>query len=142
MPQPFGFFCKPSLEHFNFIFQLTIASGVGEVIGRWQVDPVFDDDVNDIFDVVGKTLSTLLAVPKSGQLRLKSVDVSRKVLDVFVACRRPELLYVFKRQVAASVDDVIKDLGCEAAIKDSARDLKRRLAEIKDPDEDDIEMAE
>ena len=40
------------------------------------------------------------------------------------------------------MDDVIKDLGCEAAVKDSARDLKRRLAEIKDPDEDDIEMAE
>ncbi len=48
-------------------------------------------------------------------------------------------MYVFKREVAASVDDVIRDLAGEAAIKDAAREMKRRLAEIVDPEVEESE---
>jgi hypothetical protein len=118
---------------------LTIASGVGEIISRWQIDPIFDDDLKDVFSVVGKILATLLAVPKSSQLRSKSMEVCRQVFDAFAECQRPELMYVFKREVAASVDDVIRDLAGEAAIKDAAREMKRRLAEIVDPEVEESE---
>jgi hypothetical protein len=72
------------------------------------------------------------------------MEVSRQVFDVFADCRHPELLYLFKREIGQSVDDVIKDLGCEAAAKDLARELKLRLAEIEDPEtiEDEDEKME
>jgi hypothetical protein len=72
------------------------------------------------------------------------MEVSRQVFDVFADCRHPELIYLFKREIGQSVDDVIKDLGCEAAAKDLARELKLRLAEIEDPEtiEDEDEKME
>jgi hypothetical protein len=38
------------------------------------------------------------------------------------------------------VDDVIKDLACEAAVKEIARELKRRLADIEMPEEENEDM--
>jgi len=67
------------------------------------------------------------------------MEVCRQVFDAFAECQRPELMYVFKREVAASVDDVIRDLAGEAAIKDAAREMKRRLAEIVDPEVEESE---
>ena len=114
---------------------------MGEIIGRWQINQVFDADLNDVFGIVGRILSTLLVVPKSGQLRQKSITVCRQVLDVFILFGRSELLYVYKREIFVAVVDVVKDLGCEAVAKDAAREMKRRLGEIEDPEdekEDDI----
>ena len=47
-------------------------------------------------------------------------------------CDRPEILYLFKIEVSQSIDDVIKDLGCEVAAKNKARDLKAAMADIVD----------
>ena len=114
---------------------------MGEIIGRWQINQVFDADLNDVFGIVGRILSTLLVVPKSGQLRQKSITVCRQVLDVFILFGGSELLYVYKWEIFVAVDDVVKDLGCEAVAKDAAREMKRRLGEIEDHEdekEDDI----
>ena len=123
-----------TLKHFckKIFFQIAIATSVGEVITRLKVDPAFDQDYETIFSQVGKILATLLTVPKSSQLRTKSLEVTQQVLDVFISCERPEIIYLFKIEIAQSVEDVIKDLGCEAAAKDAARDLKAAMADIVD----------
>jgi len=68
---------------FIFQFQINIATSIGVIISRLQIDPIFYEDYEVIFSKVGKILATLLAVPKSSQLRLKSVEVTAQVLDVF-----------------------------------------------------------
>ena len=115
-----------------FRFQIAIAASVGEIISRLKVDPAFNEDYQVIFSQVGKILATLLAVPKSSQLRTKSLEVTKQVLEVFTRCDQPDILYLFKIEIAQSVEDVIKDLGCEAAAKDAARDLKAAMADIVD----------
>ena len=42
----------------------------------------------------------------------------------------PRMVYVFRDEIAKSLDYVIKDLGSDHASKDTARELKNSLMEI------------
>lgn len=125
------------------LFQITIATTLGELVTDIILDPIFEEDYNTLFSTVGQTLSVLLSVPKSAQLRSKTVEVTAKVMQVFFSCNKPDQLYLFKREILQPIDDVIKDLGGEAASKDAARQIKVKLGEIKDLElEEDQEMTE
>jgi hypothetical protein len=67
-------------------------------------DPVFDDDVGQVFADVGKTLATLMAVPKSSQLRSVSVDVCRQVSILPILNFRTEKVFptIFTTELRAS----------------------------------------
>lgn len=121
---------------------MTIASTIGELIENLSIDPIFDDDFETIFERVGETMSVLLRVPKATQLRSKSVEVTGKVLDVFLKCNKDNYLFLFKRLVAGPIDDVIKDLGGSASVKDDARIIKQKLANIVDPSEESINASQ
>ena len=56
-----------------------------------------------------------------------------KVVKLLISetCKsNPRMVYIFRDEVAKSLDYVIKDLGSDHASKDTARELKTSLMEI------------
>ena len=104
-----------------FILQLAITTSIGQVISSYNLNPKTDPSV---FENVGNVLAFAMSVPKSSQLRGKSLEVVDQTLDILEKTRAHES---FVNLISNSLDDVIKDLATDAAIKDKARKVKERL---------------
>ena len=80
---------------------------------------------------VGKIISVILAVPKSSQLRGEGLEILALVIEELKMIGKAEISESFKEEVSKSLDDVIKDVSSEAAIKINARKLKTSLEALK-----------
>jgi proteasome component ECM29 len=113
--------------------QICITTCLGEIVTRWKVDPEQDELNAKVIAEIAQLLSTVLVVPKSLQLRSESLIVLGKVVKLLISetCKNtPRMVYIFRDEVAKSLDYVIKDLGSDHASKDTARELKNSLMEI------------
>jgi proteasome component ECM29 len=113
--------------------QICITTCLGEIVTRWKVDPEQDELNGKVIAEIAQLLSTVLVVPKSLQLRSESLIVLGKVVKLLISetCKNtPRMVYIFRDEVAKSLDYVIKDLGSDHASKDTARELKNSLMEI------------
>ena len=80
---------------------------------------------------VGKIISVILAVPKSSQLRGEGLEILALVIEELKMIGKAEISESFKEEVSKSIEDVIKDVSSEAAIKINARKLKTSLEALK-----------
>ena len=113
--------------------QICITTCLGEIVTRWKVDADQEELNANVIAEIAKLLSTVLVVPKSSQLRTESLIVLGKVVKLLISetCKNsPRMVYIFRDEVAKSLDYVIKDLGSDHASKDTARELKNSLMEI------------
>ena len=84
-----------------------------------------------VFENVANILSFALSVPKNSQLRGKSLEVVDQTLDIL---EKTTVQENYIDQISSSLDDVIKDLATDAAIKDKARKVKQRLHSMNQMD--------
>ena len=113
--------------------QICITNCLGEIVTRWKLDPQEEELNASVIAEIAKLLSAVLVVPKSLQLRTDSLAVLGKVVKLLISetCKNsPRMVYIFRDEVAKSLDYVIKDLGSDHASKDTARELKNSLMEI------------
>ena len=125
--------------------QVCITQCLGEIVTRWRINPSPADEgsqsLNEkVFAVIARLLSTVLIVPKNSQLRTESLTVLGKVIKLLLVSDtsvtrgghspQTSLVYVFRDEIAKSLDYVIKDLGSDHVSKDTARELKNSLMEI------------
>lgn len=103
--------------------QLAITIAVGQIVSSYNLNP---DTDNSVFTNVSSILAFALSMPKNSQLRSKALDVLDQTIDILekTPTSQQEL---FSEQISKSLDDVIKDLATDAAIKDKARKVKERL---------------
>jgi len=117
--------------------QEAVAVALGKIVEKWK-EPL---DINTsqaskelcegVYTRTAKILSTLLLVPKYGQLRTKTLKVLGSVIKLLVDSKQASLVYHFRDEISKSLDGVIKDLASDPAIKSSARDLKTALNAIQ-----------
>ena len=113
--------------------QICITNCLGEIVTRWKLNPQEEELNASVIAEIAKLLSAVLVVPKSLQLRTDSLAVLGKVVKLLISetCKNsPRMVYIFRDEVAKSLDYVIKDLGSDHASKDTARELKNSLMEI------------
>jgi len=121
--------------------QGTIAAALGHIFNKWKIpedinsSPVSQELSVTVFTKTAQLLSTLLLIPKYGELRTKTLKVLSSVVKLLVDCKRSSLVYLFRDEISKSLDGVIKDLGSEPAIKTIARDLKAALNAINPGDQ-------
>lgn len=111
--------------------QLVIVQCLGLVRDKYKVQN--NKDLNGpVFEQVAKIISFTLAMPKSPSLRTESLVVLEKVIredmKTMVDNGQTSVAEQFCSDVIESVDDVIKDLGVDAATKDKARKIKTSMA--------------
>jgi len=105
--------------------QFVIATAVGQIVASYNLNPTNDDKV---IDSLASTLSYLLSMPKNSQLRAEALNVLDQTIDVVEkSSPNSSSMENFQSQIGKSLDDVIKDLATDAAIKDKARKTKLRL---------------
>ena len=113
--------------------QICITNCLGEIVTRWKLEPDQEEFNANVIAEIAKLLSAVLVIPKSSQLRSEALDVLGKVVKLLISetCKsNPRMVYIFRDEVAKSLDYVIKDLGSDHASKDTARELKTSLMEI------------
>ena len=113
--------------------QICITNCLGEIVTRWKLDPQEEELNATVIAEIAKLLSAVLVIPKSLQLRTDSLTVLGKVVKLLISetCKNsPKMVYIFRDEVAKSLDYVIKDLGSDHVSKDTARELKNSLMEI------------
>ena len=108
--------------------QLAITTSIGQVMSSYNLNAKTDANV---FENVSNILAFALSVPKNSQLRGKALEVLDQTLDVLDKTTAHEN---FNNVISKSLDDVIKDLATEAAIKDKARKVKQRLHTLNQMD--------
>ena len=101
---------------------LAITTTVGQLVASYNLN---DQTNEEVFARVSSILAFALAMPKNSQLRSKALEVLDQTLDVVEKSAKEH--EVFRESIARSIDDVIKDLATEAAIKEKARATKLRL---------------
>jgi proteasome component ECM29 len=106
--------------------QVAIAKSMGQIMASYGNNCKTDEVV---FTKVSNLLAYVLSMPKNSQLRTEALDVLEQVI-VLLDKTQPVIIEAFQSQVGKSLDDVIKDLGTDAAIKDKARSLKKRLVSM------------
>ena len=113
--------------------QICITYCLGEIVTRWKLEPDKEEFNANVIAEIAKLLSAVLVIPKSSQLRSEALNVLGKVVKLLISetCKsNPRMVYIFRDEVAKSLDYVIKDLGSDHASKDTARELKTSLMEI------------
>ena len=108
--------------------QLAITTSIGQIMSSYNLNAKTD---NKVFENVGNILAFALSVPKSSQLRGKALEVLDQTIDTLEKTSAHEN---FVEEISKSLDDVIKDLATDAAIKDKARKVKERLHSIHQMD--------
>ncbi len=102
--------------------QLAITKTVGEIMSSYGNNPKTDPVV---FEKVGSILAFVMVQPKNSALRSESLLLLDQVLCLID--KSPNSVQDFRQVVGKGLDEVIKDLGTDAATKDKARDLKEKL---------------
>ena len=107
--------------------QLVITKSLGQVIGSYNTNTVTDEIV---FNKTSNILAFALSMPKNSQLRSEALDVLDQSLSVLnrSLINKDE----FQTKLSKSLDDVIKDLATDAALKDKARKMKEKLANFQE----------
>lgn len=104
--------------------QVAVTTSVGQIMANYNIN---DQSDALVFEKVASILAFALSMPKNSQLRAKALQVLEQTLDVIETVKSMDLQDEFKEQVSKSLDDVIKDLATDAAIKDKARQVKKRF---------------
>ena len=105
--------------------QLAITKAVGQIMSSYNTN-VLTDEVS--FKKTSTVLSFALSMPKNSQLRGEALDVLDQTMDVLN--RSSVNKEDFQTTMIKSLDDVIKDLATDAALKDKARKMKERLSTL------------
>ena len=106
--------------------QLTITKAVGQIMSSYNTNARTDEVC---FKKTGTVLSFALSMPKNSQLRGEALDVLDQTMDVLnrsSSVNKED----FQNTMIKSLDDVIKDLATDAALKDMARKMKERLSTL------------
>jgi len=116
--------------------QECVAVALGRIMQKWRepadikTSQASLDLCEGVYTRTARILSTLLLVPKFGELRTKTLKVLGTVIKLLVDSTRASLVYHFRDEISKSLDGVIKDLASDPAIKTTARDLKASLNAI------------
>jgi hypothetical protein len=105
--------------------QLAITKAVGQIMSSYNTNARTDEVC---FKKTGTVLSFALSMPKNSQLRGEALDVLDQTMDVLnrsSSVNKEDFPTLIK-----SLDDVIKDLATDAALKDMARKMKERLSTL------------
>ena len=111
--------------------QLAITTTVGHLVSSYNLNAEVDLQV---FEKIGTTLAFALSMPKNSQLRSKALEVLDQSLDLLEKSSDQKIQDDFKALVGKSLDDVIKDLATDAALKDKARKTKKRIHTLNQMD--------
>jgi len=120
--------------------QEAVAVCLGRIMLKWKIPADINSDqealklCETVLSKTAQLLSTLLLVPKYGELRTQTLKVLSTLVKLLVECKRSSLVYLFRDEISKSLDGVIKDLASDPAIKTTARDLKAALNSIKTED--------
>ena len=107
--------------------QLVITTSLGQVISSYNTNIVTDEIV---FNKTSNILAFALSMPKNSQLRSEALDVLDQSLSVLN--RSSIMKDEFQTKLIKSLDDVIKDLATDAALKDKARKMKEKLLNFQE----------
>jgi len=117
--------------------QEALAIALGHIIDKWKLPSDINTNTESlkmcetVFAKTAQLLSSLLLVPKYGDLRTKTLKVLGSVVKLLVESKRSSLVYLFRDEISKSLDGVIKDLASDPNIKTTARDLKTALNAIQ-----------
>ena len=109
--------------------QMAITTTLGLVISSYNTKADLDAIV---FDKASNILAFGLSMPKNSQLRGEALNVLDQTLDVLSQSSASTEKEEFYAKVNKSLDDVIKDLATDAALKDKARKMKARLTNMSE----------
>ena len=110
--------------------QVCIVECLNKVALGWDVAKAAPEQRSSAFAEMSALLSTVLAVPKSSNLRQQSLKALELTIRMVGELGSADDRGSFRAAVARSVDDVVKDVGGEAASKAKARDLKSAIAKF------------
>ena len=109
--------------------QMAITTTLRLVISSYNTKADLDAIV---FDKASNILAFGLSMPKNSQLRGEALNVLDQTLDVLSQSSASTEKEEFYAKVNKSLDDVIKDLATDAALKDKARKMKARLTNMSE----------
>ena len=105
---------------------LAIIITIGQIISSYNLTKALDATV---FDKIGSTLAFALSIPKNSQLRTEALKVIDQALDILDKADH-DIIESFQQLMGKSLEDVIKDLATDAALKDKARTVRQRLTQL------------
>ncbi len=121
--------------------QLSIARCLMKFVSAYSLSSASTEIKAGAFAELGQLLGVALSIPKHNQLRTECVDIlSKSIVLVQESGVSDEVGGAFKRDVAKSLNDVIKDVSGDAASKAKAREVRKSLEELPTlPAEDEVE---
>ncbi len=109
---------------------LAIAAAAGKVLSAWREPHSDPERRSTVLVSVGRLLSACLAQPKATQLRKESLSTLEAAVGILKEADSPAEVTAFREALGRGLDDAVRDVSAEAAVKAAAREARARLMEL------------